>query len=70
MKHTVTMIYGTDATSAYANDESITRAALDDLGTVQDFEFDTLAELNAFLLGVSETVGWLECEQVDGGLAA
>ena len=29
------------------------------------YEFDTLKELNAFLLGVNEADGWLESEQVD-----
>lgn len=29
------------------------------------YEFDTLAELNAFLHGVDEACGWLDCEQFD-----
>jgi hypothetical protein len=31
----------------------------------QEYEFDTLAELNAFLLGVSEAWGWMDYEQID-----
>jgi hypothetical protein len=30
-----------------------------------EYEFDTLAELNAFLLGVDESIGWLDYEQID-----
>lgn len=29
------------------------------------YSFDTLAELNAFLLGVGEAIDYIECEQVD-----
>jgi hypothetical protein len=41
-----------------------------DTGTIEPsdlkhYEFATLAELNAFLHGVDEAVGWLEHEQFD-----
>ena len=33
--------------------------------TRQTYEFETLAELNAFLLGISESEGWDDWEQID-----
>jgi len=30
-----------------------------------EYEFDNEKELNAFLQGVSEAVGWMECSQID-----
>ena len=52
MKHRVRILWGTVATRAETD-------------TTQDYEFDTLEELNAFLKGISECHGWVDYEQVD-----
>lgn len=37
--------------------------------TITEYRFDTLKELNAFLEGVDEAVGWLDHEQIDNPVA-
>lgn len=35
------------------------------IGNTEEYEFGTLAELNAFLKGVDASSGWLDYEQCD-----
>lgn len=53
----VTIVFGEDAAHRYSCGDR-QRPALEELGAVIDYQFKTQAELNAFVTGVDEAIGW------------
>jgi len=62
--HRVDVIFGLDAVDAYNAGQTST-AALRRCGTVKYYEFTTVFELNAFVLGIEEAQGALDALAVD-----
>lgn len=68
MKHKVWFAWGEyaarEAESYLAWEKGTERPATDNLN-LSEYEFDTEAELNAFIKGVDEAVGWIDSYQID-----
>lgn len=58
------VIYGTDAVDAYNSGETSVEA-LEGLGQVKFYQFPSVAELNAFIMGVEQAQGALDALPVD-----
>jgi hypothetical protein len=59
-KHSVYVVWGTDATRNFNNNGKISMNHDDIDGCVNFYSFDTQAELNAFLKGINEANGWFD----------
>ena len=58
-KYSVRVIFGTDQVKKFIEGKSFTESEVD--LNFKEYGFRTRKELDAFILGVDETVGWLEC---------
>ena len=64
MKHKVWFVWGSEAVRDYLNWKEKPKSSTDNLN-LSEYEFDTEAEVNAFLEGVDAANGWLEYHQID-----
>ncbi len=64
MKHKVKIIFGKEQVNKFLSDVpfSIDEKTINE----KEFSFETKSELDAFIKGVNETIGWLECYIVEG----
>ena len=60
----LTVVFGIGATRAYADGQR-DRSELNKAGRIKTFNFNTLEELNAFVLGVDEATGYQDTIVVD-----
>jgi len=58
-KYSVKVIFGTHQVKKFIDGKSLTESEVD--LNFREYGFPTKKELDAFILGVNETVGWLEC---------
>lgn len=65
MTYKTTIIFGEAAARVYGGDDERSREVLREYGGVQDFEFETEAELLAFRMGLEEACGWMDFAEVD-----
>ncbi|MCG7629059.1 hypothetical protein MHM88_14705 [Epibacterium sp. MM17-32] len=63
-QHEVAVIFGSDAVDAYEEGETSVEA-LKRLGLVKFYEFDSIPELNAFIMGIEEAQTGMEGLPVD-----
>jgi hypothetical protein len=64
MKHSVKIIFGKEQVNKFLT--NIPFSEDERLLNEKEYHFETQGELKAFLKGVKETVGWLECYIVEG----
>lgn len=55
----ITVVYGASATQAYEDGER-DLALLGSLGRVKTYKFQTVQEMNAFIMGVEDATGFLD----------
>ena len=60
----LTVVFGLAATRAYQDSER-DKDVLNRLGRIKSFSFDSLEEMNAFILGIEEAVGYLDTHFVE-----
>lgn len=60
----ITVVFGIAATRAYLDGER-DFDALNQVGRVKTYKFDTLPEMNAFIQGVDDAVGFLDVYYVE-----
>jgi hypothetical protein len=60
----LTIVFGLAATRAYQGGER-DQEVLNRIGRFKYFSFDSLEEMNAFILGIEEAVGYLDTHFVD-----
>ena len=58
MKFKVKYVFGTDAVAAHV--EGLPDKEVADRGHIEEFAFDTAAELRAFEMGLEAAEGWLD----------
>lgn len=62
-KLNVVVVFGTDAVDAYSrawdDNEQVSESKLEELGCVVRRSFETKEELNAYMMGISDSDGWL-----------
>lgn len=63
MKHTIKIIFGKEQVNKFLSDVPLTEK--EKSINEKEYHFETQLELDAFLKGVNETVGWLECYIVE-----
>jgi hypothetical protein len=64
MKHSIKIIFGKEQVNKFLSDVPLTKE--EKSINEKEYHFKTQLELDAFLKGVNETVGWLECYIVEG----
>lgn len=63
MKHSIKIIFGKEQINKFLSDIPFSAEA--ESLNEKEYNFETVDELNAFVKGVNETVGWLECYIVE-----
>ena len=63
MKHSIKIIFGKEQANKFLNNVPLSEE--EKSINEKEYYFETKLELNAFLKGVNETVGWLECYIVE-----
>lgn len=66
MKHTTNIVFGQEQVVKFLNGIELSDEEKEMY--IKKFSFNTEIELNAFLLGVNETVGWTEVYQIENNL--
>ena len=66
MKHSIKIIYGKEQVNKFLSEVPFSEEEKNI--NEKEYHFETQSELDAFLKGVSETVGWLECYIVEGAV--
>ena len=64
MKHSIKIIYGKEQVNKFLS--AVPFSEEEKSINEKEYHFETQSELDAFLKGVNETVGWLECYIVEG----
>lgn len=59
MKHTVKIIFGKEQITKIYNNETFTDEEL--RINVKKYSFNSIEEKEAFINGINEAVGWMEC---------
>ena len=67
MKHTIKIIFGKEQVNKFLTDVPFTEE--EKSINEKEYHFETQLELDAFLKGVNETIGWLECYIIQGPVA-
>ena len=57
-KFTAKLLFGSNAVEAYEQNKRIPVSELEDLGEIKYVEFETEAELNAYLKGIRDAIDW------------
>ncbi len=64
MKHSIKIIFGKEQVNKFLSETPFSEE--EKSINEKEYHFETKSELDAFVKGVSETVGWLECYIVEG----
>jgi hypothetical protein len=64
MIHSIKIIFGKEQVNKFLSDVPFSKE--EKSINEKEYHFETQLELDAFLKGVNETVGWLECYIVEG----